>query len=84
MAVQNIRQEFAHNIEAGCGDQRETGVGGDIVQALKTGRSPNTGNRASRDDAGYARNGKGAFAVGMLRYHSAESRVAGPCCGLSE
>src|SRR5579863_6628190 len=78
MAVQNIRQEFAHDIEAGSGQEGDAGVPGDISGALPTWWSPNTGNRAGPDDAGYSRNGKGSPAVGMLRNDSAESRVAGP------
>src|SRR6266404_4579853 len=78
MAVQNIRQEFAHDIEAGSGQKRDAGILGDISRALPTGWPPNAGDRAGADDAGYARNRKGSPAVGVLRNHRAQSRVAGP------
>lgn len=78
MAAQNVRQEFAHDIEAGSGDQRDSGVAGDIFRALPTGWPPSTGDRTCADDAGYARNRKGSRAVGMLSNDSAQSRVADP------
>jgi len=78
MAVYNIRQEFTHDIEPGGGQKGDAGVLGDISGALPTGWSPNAGDRAGADDAGYTRNRKGSCAVGVLRNHRAESRVAGP------
>ena len=78
MAVQNIRQEFAHDIEGGGGCKRETGVLGDISGAFPAGRSVNAGNCTCANDAGYARNREGSPAIRMLRNNSAQSSVAGP------
>jgi len=76
--VQNIRQEFTDNVEAGGGQKGDAGVAGDIFRALPTGWSPSTGDRTGADDAGYAGYGKGPPAIGVLRNDGAESRVTGP------
>jgi len=78
MAVQNIRQEFAHDIKPGSGYQRDPGVAGNIARALPAGWPPSTGDRTGAGNAGYAGDRKDSPAVGMPGNDSAQNRVAGP------
>src|SRR6185369_12241812 len=74
--VQDIRQEFPHQIEAGRGSERDPCVVADVSDSLIAGGSPNAGNRACTYNACDAGNGKGRPALRIPRREGAEDRVA--------